>query len=53
MSELQNEINAAYNALALIPVAGRYVEVMAEARESLRRAYQLTELKQEEAEFDS
>ena len=50
MDELQREINDAYNTLAVIPVAGDYIEVMAEAREHLRRAYKLSGLKQEEAE---
>lgn len=43
MTELQKEINEAYNALALIPVAGDHVEVMAAAREHLRHAYKLAE----------
>lgn len=41
MTALQIELDAAYKALAAVPVAGDYVEVMAEARERLRRAYRL------------
>ena len=41
MSELQKELNEAYAALAAIPVSGDHVEVMAAAREHLRRAYKL------------
>ena len=50
MNELQKEINDAYNALAAIPVTGDCVEVMAAAREHLRRAYKLASPEPKEAE---
>ena len=50
MTDLQKEINGAYNTLAAIPISGDYVEVMAAAREYLRRAYKLAGLEREEAE---
>lgn len=40
-NETQKEISAAYDTLAAIPVAGDMVEIMAAAREHLRRAYKL------------
>ena len=50
MSELQKEINGAYSALSAIPVSGDHIEVMAAAREHLRRAYKLAESEQKEVE---
>ena len=52
MTDLQKEIDAAYNALAAIPVSGDHVEVMAAAREHLRRAYKLSASERKEAEPD-
>ena len=51
MSNLQKEIDEAYRLLAAIPVLGDHVEVMAAAREHLRRAYKLaaSELKEVES----
>ena len=43
MNELQNELKKTYDALAVLPVSGDFVEVMAAAREHLRRAYRLAE----------
>ena len=50
MSELQKELNEAYAALAAIPVSGDHVEVMAAARDHLRRAYKLAPSELREAE---
>ena len=41
MKELANEINEAYKLLAAIPVMGDNVEVMAGAKDHLRKAYKL------------
>lgn len=41
MNELQKELDSAYSLLAVIPVSGDHVEVMAAAREHLRRAYKI------------
>lgn len=40
-TELQKEIDGAYQILASIPVSGDFVEVMAAARQKLRSAYSL------------
>ena len=50
MTELQEEINNVYTAIAVIPVSGDHVEVMAAAREHLRRAYKLAASELKEAE---
>ena len=47
MTELQKELDRAFRLLAAIPVAGDSVELMASARESLRRAYRLAGQEQE------
>ena len=52
MNDLQKEINDAYIALAAIPVSGDHVEIMAAAREHLRRAYKLAAPEPKEAEPD-
>ena len=52
MTDLQKEISDVYNALAAIPVAGDHVEVMAAAREHLRRAYKLAASELKEANPD-
>lgn len=41
MTELQKELDRAFNGLAVIPVRGDHVEVMASVREHLRRAFAL------------
>lgn len=41
MNELQKELDQAFNLVSAIPVSGGGVDVMAAAREHLRRAYQL------------
>ena len=50
MTELQEEINNVYTAIAVIPVSGDHVEVMAAAREHLRRAYKLAASELKEAD---
>lgn len=50
MTGLQKELDRAFRLLAAIPVAGDGVELMASARESLRRAYQLAGQGQEDAD---
>ena len=52
MNDMRRELDEAYKLLAVIPVAGDHVEVMAEAREHLRRAYKLAATDQKEAETD-
>lgn len=39
MTDVQKEIDQAFKLLAAIPVAGDHVELMAAARECLRKAY--------------
>ena len=41
MTELQTEINEAFACIAAIPVTGDQVEIMALAREYLRKAFAL------------
>ena len=41
MTELQKGLDRAFNGLAVIPVRGDNVEVMASVREHLRRAFEL------------
>ena len=43
MDNIRKEINEAYKMLSAIPVSGEGVDLMALAREHLRRAYQLTD----------
>ena len=50
MTELQEEINNVYTAIAVIPVSGDHVDVMAAAREHLRRAFKLATPEPKEAE---
>lgn len=50
MNELQKELYEAYAALAAIPVSGDHIEVMAAAREHLRRAYKLAASELKEAD---
>lgn len=52
MNELQKALDDAYSALAAIPVSGDLVEVMAAAREHLRRAYKLAAPETKEGEAD-
>lgn len=47
MTDLQKELDKAFNALAVIPVRGDQVEIMASVREHLRRAFQLAEEKKD------
>ncbi len=50
MTELQKELDRAFKLISAICVSGETVEVMAAARESLRRAYQLAAPPDEEKE---
>lgn len=50
MSELQEAIREAYILTATVPVTGDQIEVMAAAREHLRRAYKLAAPEQKEVE---
>lgn len=43
MEELRNELKAAYDMASAIPVTGDSVELMAAAKEHLRRAFKLAE----------
>lgn len=43
MNEVQKAINEAFGYLATIPVSGDSVEVMAVAKDALRRAYALAD----------
>lgn len=47
MNELQNEIDQAFRLLTALPVSGDGVEIMAGAKEHLRKAYRLVEEKGE------
>lgn len=49
MTDLQKELNEAFTALSGIPVAGDGVELMAAAKEHLRRAYRAAGVKGGEA----
>ena len=49
MDELQKTINEAFSYISAIPVTGDSVELMAAAKDALRRAYKLSEDKPEEA----
>lgn len=48
MSELEKEIDQAFACLSTIPVSGDNVEIMAAAREHLRRAFKLAQPEKEE-----
>ncbi len=48
MNEVQKALDAAFQALDVIPVSGQGVELMATARASLRAAYRLAEDRQGE-----
>lgn len=48
MTDLQKELDRAFRLLSSIPVAGDGVEMMAAAKERLRKAYQLAGGKQED-----
>ena len=41
MNELQRELDQVFRMIASVPVSGDGVEIMAAAREGLRRAYRL------------
>lgn len=41
MTELQKELGEAFKLISAVPVDGENVDVMAAARERLRRAYQM------------
>lgn len=43
MTELQKELDIAFSCLSAIPVSGDHVEIMAAAREHLRKAFRLAE----------
>ena len=43
MSEIKKKLEAAWDGLARIPVAGNAVELMARCRQALREAYFLAE----------
>lgn len=53
MTELQKEINQAFKLVSAVPVSGDRVDVMAAARESLRRAYQLAAPPDDEEKEDT
>ena len=48
MTELQKEIDLTFACLSAIPVSGDGVEIMAAAREHLRRAFRLVQPEKEE-----
>ena len=48
MTELQKEIDLTFACLSAIPVSGDVVEIMAAAREHLRRAFRLAQPEKEE-----
>lgn len=48
MNELQKTINEAFEYICAIPVTGDAVEIMAAAKDALRRAYALAEDKGKE-----
>ncbi len=48
MTDLQKELDRAFACLSAIPVSGDGVEIMAAAREHLRKAFQLAEPVKEE-----
>lgn len=50
MNELQKELDQAFKLVSAVPVSGDGVDMMAAARESLRRAYQLAAPPDEEKE---
>ena len=52
MNELQKTINEAFEYISAIPVSGDAVEVMAAAKDALRRAYKLAEDKPVETGVD-
>lgn len=47
MTELQKELDTAFSCLSAIPVKGDHVEMMAAAREHLRKAFQLAQPEKE------
>lgn len=49
MNDVQKTINEAFDYICAIPVTGNAVELMAAAKDALRRAYKLLEDKPEEA----
>lgn len=49
MTDLQKELDRAFACLSAIPVSGDGVEIMAAAREHLRKAFKLAEPEKEEA----
>lgn len=50
MNEVQKNINEAFACISAISVSGDHVEVMAAAKDALRRAYKLAEDKPEETD---
>ena len=50
MNDLQKELDKAFAMISNIPVTGDGVELMAAAREHLRRAYQLAKPEEEESD---
>ena len=50
MTQLQKEIDRVFSYISSLPVSGDNVEVMAAAREGLRRAYQLAGTEKKENE---
>lgn len=48
MNEVQKTINEAFKYIASIPVTGDAVELMAAAKDALRRAYKLAEVAEED-----
>lgn len=52
MNSVQKELDEAFYDLSAIPVSGNFVEIMASAREHMRRAYRLAASELKEAEPD-
>lgn len=50
MNELQKVLDRAFKTLAVIPVCGDHVDLMAGVREDLRTAYQLAGAEQEKTD---
>lgn len=52
MDEIMEEINNAFKLISSIPVQGDFVEIMAGAKESLRKAFDLAESLKNEVKTD-
>lgn len=52
MTDLQKELDQAFSLISAIPVSGEGVELMAAAREKLRKAFKMAEEKETEKEKD-